>query len=58
VHQLSDIVAAPPHLHKPALSKGPQLDRTIGEPDVDSRVSLCHSGDPQDVLPTAQPPDV
>src|SRR5271156_2434497 len=29
VHQLSDIVTALPHLHKPLLRNGPQLNRAI-----------------------------
>jgi len=43
VQQLSDIPTALPHLCKPLLSNGAQLDRAIGEPEVDSRISLDRS---------------
>jgi hypothetical protein len=40
VQQLSDIVTALPHLHKPLPRNSPKLDRAVGQPKVDSRISF------------------
>jgi hypothetical protein len=58
VNQLSHIVTAFPHLLKPPLRNRPQLGRAIDQPEVDSRVSLYCSGQPKNILSTAQPAQV
>jgi hypothetical protein len=58
VHQFPDIVTALPHLTKPLLRDRTQLERAVGKPGVDSRISFYCSGDPKDVLPTRQSAEV
>lgn len=58
MQQRSHVITALAHLRKPFLCNRPQLDGTIGKPGVDSRISPHRSGDPKDVIPTAQPAEV
>jgi hypothetical protein len=51
VHQLSDIFTTLPHPHKPLLRKGPKLDRSVRQPDLDSRIPYYASGEAKDVAP-------
>src|ERR1700729_3093427 len=45
VHQLADIVPALPHHQEPPSRERSQLERTVGQPGVDSRISSHRSGE-------------
>jgi hypothetical protein len=58
VHQLSNIIAAPPHLHEPRLRHGSQPVGAIGQPSVDGRIASYRSGQPEDILPTTKAAEI
>jgi len=59
VHQLSDIVTAPPHLRKPLLRNRLQLDPApLDQPYVDRGISFYASRQPQDLIHTGQPAQI
>src|ERR1700733_1975204 len=58
VHLLSDIITALPHPPKPLLCNGSQLEWAIRQPNIDSRIALDASGEPQYIVPTDQTAEV